>query len=499
MRPQVEQEKQTSSGSFPKIIDWFMAHSHQSQLLSKAAAASHLCGVAVAFFICFMGNGEATEAVRNSSKPFQCQIVANAIFPEIVLAQEDPSVSQDVPVVLGGISDITVKKVIDNSGQLVIRLLTDRGPSRKIETADGKQRVFLNPSFVPTVLVFGVSGCSLDESRGESKKLKINPQSQFSLRSPSGKLITGRSNGLEGDDSIASPSGEELLAPDVNGIDPEGCALLADGTFWLCEEYRPSILCCEADGTVIKRFIPKGVKLPSSDIQIVENFPAHYAKRRANRGFESLALSPDESTIWALMQSPFGSEAAERSGNVRLLGCNSENGQPTSEYIYRLGNPAAADFLTGGVVPDDGKLCAMAAIGPKTLLVLEQSDDGDAKMYRCEIDEATNVLGHEKDLDGVRNLSQVGVAPVKKTLVADLANLLPSFASDITAGQWQPEVGEKVTGLKLEGLAVLDDKHVVIVNDNDFNVDGLFDENEVERRSCMWVLSLPQPLKAKSF
>ena len=471
-----------------------MAHSHQSQVLSKAAAALHFCGVVVVFFISSTGNGEAEEPLLESGKSLQCQVVASGVFPEIILAQEDPSVSQDVPVVLGGISDVAVEKAIDDSGQFVIRLLTDRGPSRKIETAGGKQRVFLNPSFVPTVLVFGISGCSLDESRGESKKLKINLQSHFSLQTPRGKVITGRSNGLEGDDSIANPSGEELLALDVNGIDPEGCALLADGTFWLCEEYRPSVLCCEADGTVIKRFIPKGVKLPSSDIQIVENLPAHYAKRRANRGFESLALSPDESTIWALMQSPFDNEAAERSGNVRLLGCNTENGQPTSEYVYRLGDPAAADFLTGGVVPNDGKLCAMAAIGPKKLLILEQSDDGDAKMYRCDLDKATNVLGDDKDLDGVRNLSRVGVTPVKKTLVADLANLLPLFASDITAGQWQPEPEGKVAGLKLEGLAVLDSNHIIVANDNDFNVDSAFEENEPERQSCIWVVSLPQPL-----
>ena len=471
-----------------------MAHSHQSQLLTKAAAALLSCSVVVVFFILWLRNGDAAELVPDNMESLHCQIVASTAFPEIILAQEDPSVSQDVPVVLGGISDITVEKAIDDSGQFVIRLLTDRGPSRKIETARGKQRVFLNPSFVPTVLVFEISGCSFDESRGEPKKLKVKLRSQFSLRTPSGKVITGRSNGLEGDDSIANPSGEELLAHDVNGIDPEGCALLADGTFWLCEEYRPSLLCCEADGTVIKRFIPKGVKFPSSDIQIVENLPAHYAKRRANRGFESLALSPDESTIWALMQSPFDNDAAERSGNVRLLGCNPENGQPTSEYIYRLGDPAAADFLTGGEVPDDGKLCAMVSISPKSLLVLEQSDDGDAKLYRCELDEATNVLDDDQDLDGVRNLSQVGVVPVKKTLVADLASLLPSFASDITAGQWQPEVAEQVAGLKLEGLAVLDSNHVVVVNDNDFNVDKLFNENIVSRRSCMWVLSLPQSL-----
>ena len=471
-----------------------MSYSYQSHGLSKAAAALLTCSVVVAFFVFWLETGEAAETVLHNVKSLQCQIVASAVFPEIILAKEDPSVVQDVPVALGGISDVTVEKAIHDSGQLVVRLLTDRGPSRKINTARGKQRVFLNPSFVPTVLVFEISGCSFDESRGEPKKLKVKLRSQFSLRTPSGKVITGRSNGLEGDDSIANPSGEELLAPDVNGIDPEGCVLLADGTFWLCEEYRPSILCCETDGTVTKRCIPEDVKLPSSDIQIVENLPAHYAKRRANRGFESLALSPDESTMWVLMQSPFDNEAAERAGNVRLLGFDVEKEKPMYEYIYRLGDPAAADSVTGGVVPDDGKLCAMAAIGPKKLLVLEQSDDGDAKIYRCELDEATNVLGNDEDLDGVCNLSQVGVAPVKKILVADLASLLPSFASDITGGQWQPEVAEQVAGLKLEGLAVLDSNHVVVVNDNDFNVDSLFDENEMRRRSCMWVLSLPQSL-----
>ena len=471
-----------------------MLINYQSQLLSKAATTLHFCSVVVVFFVCCLGNGGMAELAPDNAESLHCQIVARAVFPEIILAEEDPSVSEDVPVALGGISDVTVEKVINDDGQLVVRLLTDRGPSRKIETANGKQRLFLNPSFVPTVLVFDVSGCQLDKIHGRPKNLNVELHSKFSLQSSAGNVITGRSNGLDGDDSIANPSGEELLASDVNGVDPEGCALLADGTFWLSEEYRPSLLCCEADGTVIKRFIPEGVKLPARDVQLGENLPAHYAKRRPNRGFESLALSPDESTIWALMQSPFDDEAAERSGNVRLLGFDVEDEKPTHEYVYRLGDPAAADFATGGVVPDDGKLCAMASIDPKTLLVLEQSDDGDAKLYRCELGEATNVLGDDRNLDGVRDLVQADVQPIKKTLIADLASLLPLFASDITAGQWQPEVGEKVAGLKLEGLAVLDSKHVIIVNDNDFNVDSLFDENEMRRRSCMWVLLLPQSL-----
>ena len=147
-----------------------MTYSHQSQLLTKAAAALHFCGVVVVFFIVWLGNGEAAERVPDNVESLHCQIVASTVFPEIILAKDDPSVAHDVPVVLGGISDVALKKAIDDSGQFVIRLLTDRGPSRKIETADGKQRVFLNPSFVPTVLVFEISGCQLDKNPWSNKE-----------------------------------------------------------------------------------------------------------------------------------------------------------------------------------------------------------------------------------------------------------------------------------------------------------------------------------------
>ena len=148
-------------------------------MLSEATAALHFCGVVVVCFISWMGNGEAEELPLESSKSLQCQIVAQAVFPEIILAEEDPSVSEDVSVALGGISDVTVEKVVNDDGQIVVRLLTDRGPSRKIETANGKQRLFLNLSFVPTVLIFDVSGCQLDKTHGRPKKLNVELQSQF--------------------------------------------------------------------------------------------------------------------------------------------------------------------------------------------------------------------------------------------------------------------------------------------------------------------------------
>ena len=471
-----------------------MAHSHQSQVLSKAAAAQHFCSVVAAFLLTSFGNAVALETVRADEKTLDCKVVAKGTFPKIILAEDDPAIPECIPVVLGGISDLIVEKPLIENQPIVLRLLTDRGPTRKVDTAAGKQRVFLNPSFVPTVLVFSVSGYTLNDQIVEPKKLHAELKRKLSLKTVTGKSITGRTNGLEGDERIASPSGQEMLAPDPNGIDPEGCVLFGDGSFCLAEEYRPSLLFCDSEGIATKRLMPQGVALATDDMKIVKKLPRHYENRKANRGFESLAVSPNESTIWALMQSPFEDEQAQRAGNVRLLGIDSKKGTPVSEFIYCLGNSTTDRLSPKRVVPNDGKLCAMASISDTKLLILEQSDDGDAKLYSCELDGATNVLGDGRPLDGAQNLIDLDVTPVRKTLVADLANLLPSFASDITAGQWQPEPDEKVAGLKLEGLAVLDNKHIIISNDNDFNVDSRFDENEPERQSCVWVISLPQSL-----
>jgi hypothetical protein len=53
------------------------------------------------------------------------------------------------------------------------------------------------------------------------------------------------------------------------------------------------------------------------------------------------------------------------------------------------------------------------------------------------------------------------------------------------------EAGSK---LKLEGLALLDDHRVLLVNDDDFGVHTR--SAAVKPRSCLWVVRLPAPLPA---
>ena len=74
----------------------------------------------------------------------------------------------------------------------------------------------------------------------------------FPLRMPDGALISGC--------ALPTVPGAEMeptfdvagapIAPDPSGADSEAVAVLADGSFWVAEEYGPSLIKVDAQGTV---------------------------------------------------------------------------------------------------------------------------------------------------------------------------------------------------------------------------------------------------------
>nr|QQZ48844.1 esterase-like activity of phytase family protein [Phenylobacterium glaciei] len=48
------------------------------------------------------------------------------------------------------------------------------------------------------------------------------------------------------------------LGADPNGADSEAVVALSDGSFWVAEEYGPSLMKVGADGMVERRWTPKG-------------------------------------------------------------------------------------------------------------------------------------------------------------------------------------------------------------------------------------------------
>lgn len=466
--------------------------------VTKAAAAPLRRAAAAALCLCvqLLLGAEHAKPADSAPEPV-CRVVAKAIFPPIVIAADDPAVPDDVPVNLGGISDLAILHSDERHKHLTVRVITDRGPTSKLQTPEGRRRVFLNAAFAPSVFDIVLADVDAHPAGQAAAVMRPTLRARMQFTGCTGGRVSGRPNGLPGDESVADPAGASWLPADPNGIDPEGIIVLRDSSMWISEEYRPSLLRCSDDGTITQRYVPQGLTLPGADMNVVANLPARYARRRDNRGFEAIAISPNESTLWLMLQSPLelpSKNAARETGNIRLLTFDTTGCRPTAEYIYRLGDPTEPDYLPRGVAVNDGKICAMAAIDAQSLLVLEQSDDGDARLYRCQWAGATNTLDIDQPLEPIGNLAAIGVACLTKTLVADLGPLLPELAADITAGRWQPKPTEKVAGLKLEGMAIIDRQHVALCNDNDFDIDHVIDVTQPARRSCLWVVAIDPPL-----
>jgi hypothetical protein len=289
------------------------------------------------------------------------------------------------------------------------------------------------------------------------------------------------------------------VAADPNGVDTEGLVALPDGSLWVCEEYRPSLLRVSAEGHVVERHVPEGIDLAGADTRVITDLPAAYGKRRDNRGFEGLALSPDKTRLFVILQSPLDhpvKKAGKQTGNVRLLVADAATGSPVAEHVYRLGDPTDPRWATAGAPPADGKLCCLAALADGSLAVLEQDETGLLRLYRVDPRAATDTLprtrrGDAPAVETIADLAAAGITPLAKTLIADFAPLVPRLRQDVFGTE---AAGRGGATLKVEGLAVLDAGRVLLVNDNDFAVpEGTGSQ---AARNCLWVVGLPAPLPA---
>ena len=400
-------------------------------------------------------------------------VVAAAAEPRIVASWAVPRAGLSAGVRLGGLSDLA--QAPEDGTATTFWALTDRGPNGTVTVAGEKVRSLLAPDFVPALVRL-----RLEDVDGTASVGRIIP-----LLAADGRPVSGRP---PGGDRLVAAVDHSPVAVDPDGVDPEGLVALSDGSFWVAEEYRPALLHVGSDGRLLSRFVPRGSGV-AGDRDVL---PAALARRRENRGFEALAVSPDERRLWAIVQSPLeasGGGAGGRTGNVRLLAFDVAAECPAAEYVYRLGDPADPAYLTRGAPPDDGKLCAMAALDAATLLVLEQDDGGLARLYAIELSDATDTraheTGHAATLEEVADLTAAGIVPPRKSLVADLTGLRQQMRADVDAG---------TTGggaLKLEGLAIVDPRHVAVVNDDDF---GVPQAGGPGRGTRVWIVELPTEL-----
>ncbi|MFC6160867.1 esterase-like activity of phytase family protein [Kribbella jiaozuonensis] len=383
--------------------------------------------------------GTAPAAVAGDRGP---KVVGTATLPDISLGKFSNSlirgsVDNDRKVDLGGIgSDIFPA---GKSGEFWT--VTDRGPNGQIKIDDVNRRTFPVPGFDPAIVKIKVDG----------KKLKVIDAIPITTRH--GKPVTGLSNQESRDELPYNFDASTRLGINPNGLDTEGIVRASDGTFWLVDEYSPSLVHVSSRGQVLARYVPKGLNLKGADYPVIESLPAIFLTRKINRGFEGLAQLPGGDLVLAL-QSPLSNpskKVGEASLNTRLLRFSPHRGKLTAEYAYQFDPVGVVD--PGEDDTSELKISSIVAAGPETLLVEERTDNA-ARLQRVVLRPSANILGSKWD-DAATTPSYeadaTGVPVLKKQLFLDLNTV-------------------KGAPKKIEGVALLSHDTLVVINDNDFGM-----------------------------
>jgi hypothetical protein len=273
---------------------------------------------------------------------------------------------------------------------------------------------------------------------------------------------------------------------DDYGLDGEGLVALRDGTFWVSDEYGPHIVHFDHNGIEMTR-----INAFKDDSRALLHLPAVFQHRRANRGMEGLAITPDESTLVGIMQSTMKNpnKAAQKGDLTRIVSINLNNGE-TEQYLYRQQKNENANSeiaaLTANkflVIERDGSFLFG---GPKNA-----NPNAQKQVYRIDLNTGTALSSvpfsssiiedesHGLLIDGLTleqyvqkhgwdALAKKGIKPVTKKLVIDMVEEV-GYAHD-----------------KMEGLWVIDDQHLGILNDDDFatwSTDGKLEQKYLDKNT----------------
>jgi hypothetical protein len=351
----------------------------------------------------------------------------------------------------------------------------DRGPNGQVRVGNETRRTFPVPEYSPVIYKIRTADNT------------INITEEIPIKTRSGKSVTGLSN-TSSDEIPYTFDGQTRLDFNPNGLDIEGITRLPDGTFWLCEEYSPSIVHVDRNGTIVQRLVPAGLNL-AADTEVKGNIPAIYSFRRSNRGFEAITANKDGSKLFVGLQSPleFPTRAIGRASRMtRILVLDSQTQRPTAEYVYVF--DLATEY--GETEPGEMKLGDVDFVNPNTLLMLERTDK-IAKAYQIDLSRATNILGTKwSDPQNTQNslealtpeqLASNGITPARKTAIADLSQI-PGMMD------------------KIEGLTIINDRTIAVGNDNDFGFSGFTTQgrainNDLPTTILTLRLSRPLPLE----
>jgi hypothetical protein len=348
---------------------------------------------------------------------------------------------------LGGFSGLTH---VPGDPENVFYTLTDRGPN---ETVSGQAR-FLIPKFTPTIIQIQVVNNT------------INILQQIPLKLPKGtdpitgtQFISGVSNIPTLDEAPFDAQGNPL-PNDPYGLDTEGIAFNSrTNTFWLSEEYRPSLVEVSQDGTILRRLIPQGqasLFANATNVPIFDTLPADLGLRNQNRGLESVAIPPNGKYLYTAIQSTLfnpDSSVSSTSRVLRIVKMDLTDLQPIAEFAFLT--PVVPGVSQNNIYISDMFAFNGNQNSERLLVDLRDNQVKFKNIVEIDLNGATNILGQTyqgktPEQMTPAQLQQAGVVSPTQTVVLDLLQFGYPFA-------------------KVEGLFVVGNQ-LSVVDDNDFQI-----------------------------
>ncbi len=345
--------------------------------------------------------------------------------------------------------------------------VSDRGPNIACGDLDGygankdelcKEapkggRVYPRPGYSPSVYQV-----ELDPASKTFKLVNTLP-----AKTKSGKPASGLLNPLTvASTEIPLDGTGKKLEQDPNGVDMEAIVVLKDGSFWVGDENGPSLMQFDAEGRLQRRLVPTGTEkdFAAADYETVGALPAILTKRSLNRGIESIGLSPDETHLYFLLQNPLANPDAKTyqgAVNARLYKMERATGKLTGEWAYPM-DPVAT--YPGEKNPNNStvRISEMMVLSGDRVIVLERTEK-TTRLYEVALTPETSILGSAWD--------DVATSPSLEATPADnpaAKALKKTIRFDSAA---YPEVP-----VKLEGMALAGDGRLMLINDDDFGIDG---------------------------
>jgi len=410
--------------------------------------------------------------------------------------------------------------------------VTDRGPNddsdvtrncNPIQNSPAGKVVFL-PGFNPEIDKLGASQDRIkvqeriplhDGAHAASGLPNLTFDEASYLRAANGTCTTTPSSGG---------------AIDPFGVDTEGVRVdPRDGSFWLADEYRPSIIHASSDGQILTRIVPQNITVAATSstsaldlntatqygnavtaaggsLAVQPRFPGIVNGFRKNRGFEGLALSPDGQTLYTLLQSPMDYRTAwgnsrvtstqrdlARNGPVirvfKLDISNANDPVLEAEWIYLLSRgrgltpatPAAVDRISDVQLLDDD------------VLLVQERDDGVnptafTHYYRADFSNATDVQN---------NAAANNTTPPTLEMAALPGSITPAAISTVPFFDVDSMLADAgFINTKLEGGGMLDARGAnpalfAAINDNDFDLERITGTSSASLPTQLDVFPLP--------